>query len=188
MADDPKPGTLPKSRADVTAMLGEIERERKKVVATGLKLGKALNAAEEMTAHLEKQSKGFQNVIEKVTPKDWTVKRYVWATISGIAGTALSLLLQKKVPAINQAACGVSCGMLSEHMGFNRSQSAIAGAAGAITGTWAADNFEPLSIGISAVSYGDFVFAAGEFLHEGWGEWQAEQKAKEKAKAKKSAA
>jgi hypothetical protein len=115
---------------------------------------------------------------------DWTPKRIAWAIASILAGAGAAWLLQKKLPAMNHAASGVTGGLVFEKLGLRGQKSFIGNAAGGLAGTWCNQNFQIGEIALAAPAFAYTVFSAGEDFMSAW----EERKRQQEAAAKKQAA
>lgn len=117
---------------------------------------------------------------------DWTPKRIAWAIASVLVGAGFAYLCQRKLPALNHAACGVTGGLTFEQLGLRGQKSFLGNAGGGLAGVWLNQNCEMGEVALAAPAFAYTVFTAGEDFMAAWKERKLQQEAEAK-KAPKTA-
>jgi hypothetical protein len=113
---------------------------------------------------------------------EWTPKRIAWAIVSIVGGSALAYLMQKKLPAMNHAASGVTGGLVFENLGLRGQKSFIGNAAGGLAGTWLNQNCQMGEVALAAPAFAFAIFGTGEDIVSAYEQVRAQRAAAEKAK------
>jgi hypothetical protein len=137
--------------------------------------------AERLKAILEMEGVIADQFGMKKSP--WTPKRIAWAVAAVLAGVGAAYLCQKKLPAMNHAACGVTGGLAFEQLGLRGQKAFLGNAAGGLGGVWLNQNCQAAEVALAAPAFAYTMFTAGEDFMAAWKERKLQQEAEEKKKA-----
>lgn len=137
--------------------------------------------AERLKAILEMEGVIADQFGMKKSP--WTPKRIAWGIAAVLAGVGAAWLCQKKLPAMNHAACGVTGGLAFEQLGLRGQKAFLGNAGGGLAGVWLNQNCQAAEVALAAPAFAYTVFTAGEDFMAAWKERKAQQEAEAKKKA-----
>lgn len=174
--------TIVDRRTEVKQALAEIDQAKADSQKDAARAKRNADAVAAMAEEGRKAQRDLEGVVEKMKPKDWDWKRSTWAACSGVLGTALAWFLHSRVPAMNQAACGITGTLAADYLGLRKGHGALMGATTGIVGIWSHENLPILEVAMAGAAYGDLIFDAGEDFMEGVKIYRIEhQEKKEKA-------